>query len=593
MIRSLLLACCLACAPALAHEDGPGGPPQQAATPFWVGPAASGAWFDPARSGEGWMLEMQPDGTAVAVWFTYAPAGEADGQRWILGQGGVVEADRIVFESVSVLSGGRFGPGFDPADVVVMPWGRLEFLFHDCGHGELQYDGPAAYGSGTRSFVRSAALHELGCTRERALTAHGARAAAGLRAVAGTWFDPAHNGEGVILQPLTADVVVVTWFSYTATGAPAWFTGIGTLQGGVLVVDAMLRPQGTRFGDGFDPEAVQNTPWGRLELRFSGCGAARLDYVAIDASFGSGTQQLQRVTTPAGAVCLDEFPPARTAGRWSSGPAMPRPSSEVATATAGADVYVAGAYEKGRTFQQFNAASGAWSALPDLPGGRDHAMAFVVDGGVFIVGGYRGGPDIAAPGWRYDIAARTFETLPDLPYLYASGAAHLNGDVYIGNENGDLLQFDPRTRAFRTITRADSTYRDHSQLVAYLGELWMIGGRARAGTHHSVAIYDPASESWRAGPATLDAHSGFAAGVVDNQLLVAGGEQVAPDMLLIPTTEIIAAGGDAWARAPDLPVAVHGVGGAVFDGRFHAIGGSVRAGFADNPGVVQIYTPVP
>ena len=590
MIRSMLLICCLAHTLDL-KEGTPLPQPKGDADTFWVGPAMSGAWFDPARSGEGWMLEMQPGGTAVAVWFTYAPAGEAAGQRWILGQGGVVEGDRIVFESAMVLSGGRFGPDFDPADVVVSPWGRLEFSFDDCGQGELAYDGPAAYGDGTRAFVRSAALHELGCTQARALTPHGARAAAGLRAVAGTWFDPSHNGEGVILQPLTANAVATTWFSYTAEGEPAWFTGIGVLEDGVLVAESMSRPQGARFGDAFDPDAVQNAPWGRLELRFTGCGAATLSYAAVDAQFGSGTQQLQRATTPAGAVCLDAFPAARTGGQWTYGPAMPRPSSEIATGSSNGDIYIAGAYLKAPTFQHFNAASGTWSVLPDLPGGRDHAMGFVADGGVFVIGGYRGGPDGDAPGWRYDIAAGTFEPLPELPYLYASGVAHLNGDVYIGNENGDLLQFDPRTRAFRIIPRADTTYRDHSQLVAFLGELWMIGGRARSGTHRNVAIYDPASETWRPGPSTLDAHSGFAAGVVDNQLLIAGGEQIAPDMLLIPTMEMIAPGEDVWSFGPDMATPVHGVGSAVHDGRFYAVGGSIQAGIADNPGTLQIYTP--
>lgn len=574
-----------------AHDDGPSTPPVQATTPFWVGPAASGAWFDPARSGEGWMIEMQQDGTAVAVWFTYAPEGEAAGQRWILGQGGVVAGERIVFETTYVMSGGRFGPQFDPTDVVVAPWGRLEFVFHDCEHGELSYRGPAAYGSGVRGFQRSLALHETGCTLARATTERGARAQASLQSIAGTWFDPTHNGEGMILQPLTDALVATTWFSYTADGEPAWFTGIGTLQDGVLVADAMTRPQGTRFGEAFDADDVVAAPWGRVALAFDGCGAATLSYDGVDAAFGSGTLQLQRVTTPAGSVCLDAFPAARKAGAWTNGPSMPRPASEVATAASGSSMFIAGNYPKGRTFQHFDAATGAWSVLPDLPGGRDHALAFAFDGGVFVVGGYRGGPDNTSLAWRYDIAARTFEPLDVFPDIVASGATWLNGHVYLGNETGDVVQFDPRTRSHRVIARRDATYRDHSQLLAYLGELWMIGGRSRAGTHRSVAIYDPASDTWRAGPPMLDARSGFAAAVLDEQIVVAGGEQIAPDVLLVESMEMIAAGADAWERGPFMPTAVHGAGAAVFAGRLHVLGGSVQAGVASNPGVVQLYTP--
>ena len=39
------------------------------------------------------------------------------------------------------------------------------------------------------------------------------------------------------------------------------------------------------------------------------------------------------------------------------------------------------------------------------------------------------------------------------------------------------------------------------QLVAFQGELWLIGGRNALGsTFASVSIFDPASEMWRAGP---------------------------------------------------------------------------------------------
>lgn len=595
MWKRLLLVSSLACGSVAAHDDGT--PPPAGGTAFWAGPAMSGAWFDPARSGEGWMIEMQPDGTAVGVWFTYAPEGEAAGQRWVLASGGRVHADHIAFDSALVMSGARFGPGFDPADVEIAPWGTLDFTFADCNHGELQFEGPAAYGSGTRSFQRSIALADTGCTLTRPLTARGARAQAGLQSVAGTWFDPTHNGEGVILQPITADAISTTWFSYTPDGEAAWFTGIGTLQDDVLVVEAMTRPQGTRFGDGFDPDDVVAQPWGRVEIDFSACNAGELRYTALDAAYGSGTLQLQRATQPAGHVCLDAFPAARTAGTWSTGPAMPQPASEVSSAQSGSVMYIAGNYPTGRFFQQFDAATGVWTVLPELPGGRDHALSFVHDGGVYVVGGYRGGPDAATVAWRYDIAARTYAAVPDLPSVAASGATWLNGQIYLGNESGHVYQVDPRSGDSRRIAPpAGGVYRDHSQLVAWLGELWMIGGRitmpGQNRTHDAVAIYDPASDSWRVGPPLVDARAGFAAAVVDGQLLVAGGERLT-DTEAMRSMEMIAPGAEGWVRGPQMPMGVHGVGGGTHAGKFYALGGSVLVGGADNPGTVQVYTPNP
>ena len=49
----------------------------------------SGSWYDPARNGEGFHIEILPDGQALAIWFTYP--GDTDNnetrQAWILGIG--------------------------------------------------------------------------------------------------------------------------------------------------------------------------------------------------------------------------------------------------------------------------------------------------------------------------------------------------------------------------------------------------------------------------------------------------------------------------------------------------------------------------
>ena len=44
--------------------------------PYWVSPAHSGSWFQADRSGEGFILEILPDGNSVAAWFTFPAAGE-------------------------------------------------------------------------------------------------------------------------------------------------------------------------------------------------------------------------------------------------------------------------------------------------------------------------------------------------------------------------------------------------------------------------------------------------------------------------------------------------------------------------------------
>jgi hypothetical protein len=129
-----------------------------------------------------------------------------------------------------------------------------------------------------------------------------------------------------------------------------------------------------------------------------------------------------------------------------------------------------------------------------------------------------------------------------------------------------------------TIAPASTRPRDHSQVLAWLGEIWVIGGRAPETT--SVSIYDPVSGRWRAGPSLNRARGGFAAAVVDGHLVVAGGEVFTGGVRLEPSVELLAPGAAAWRLAGNMPLALHGVGGAGIGRRFYLLGGSTVAGSA-------------
>jgi hypothetical protein len=87
------------------------------------------------------------------------------------------------------------------------------------------------------------------------------------------------------------------------------------------------------------------------------------------------------------------------------------------------------------------------------------------------------------------------------------------------------------------------------------------------------------------------ARAGFAAAVVQEHPMVAGGEVIMNGRETLASFEILAPDAQIWQLGPDLPVAMHGVGGAEFQGRFLLPGGSLQAGAIENEGQVQIYSP--
>jgi hypothetical protein len=556
---------------------------------LWIGPAMSGSWFSPERSGEGFTLQVLDNGTVHAIWFTYPPAGSTAQQAWIYASGGRIEADRVVFDNALTTRGPRFGAGFDPAQLQFIPWGSLEFRFTTCNAAEVTYAGPAGWGSGTRQVTRLTALAELECDGKKRVFATGARTMDGLRNRSGAWFDPAHNGEGWNVEQLPDGRAQVYWFTYDANGEQAWTVGVAPSSSATMTIEEMMRPVGTRFGADFNAAQVTRQPWGRLELQLPSCtGPGTLAWQSTDTAFGSGTLRPQLQTLLAGAVCLDGTPAVPASPTWSQGAAEPTPVSESANAVVGNSIYMAGGIGSPqlRGFKRYDVDTNQWTVLPQTPAGRDHGLAAAIGDSIYVTGGNHNGPgDHSSNGWRYVIPENRWEAITQLPGVTQAAGAALAGFAYFSDIQGNLVQFDPRTRTTRNIPKpAGNIGRDHSQLVAFQGELWLIGGRQPQTA--TVRIYDPASETWRAGPSLANARAGFAAAASSTHLFVAGGEILIPPFSVLSSVEAIAAGGSGWQAMPNLPVGLHGFGAIATGNTFTTVGGSTVAAEQVNPGIV-------
>ena len=587
MFRIVLLAMALALAasPAAACSLPHDGQPHPAklldtgrapADDYQAGPGLSGAWYDAARNGEGIILEVLPSGRALAIWFTYPAAGEPGEQAWLIAQDGIIEGDSIRFSQVLRPIGGRFGAAFDPAQVQLQNWGTLEMRFSSCNAGSVSWAGPASYGSGSRALTRLSTLDEVDCSGTRKLTSSGARAAAGLRSRSGAWYVPERSGEGWIVEELGDGRSLVYWFTFDPQGNQAWTIGSGVREGNRLRIDDNRITRGTRFGGGFVAADVQLLPWGSLEIDFAQCASGNLIYTSTRDGYGNGSRQPARLTRLAGAPCLDALPGAIAGASWSERAPTLRQSEHAVTVNAGM-LYALGGFGGQRAMLRYDRAANAWSTLPNLPAGRDHLAAFALDGGIYMVGGAANGSgDQGTAGFRFDLSSQTWEPRAELQWMYGSHAATLHGRAYIGDIDGSLQQYDPRARQVQRIAAPDFTPRDHSQVLAFLDEIWMISGRGPE--TRSVAIYDPVAQRWRAGPALIAARGGFAAAVVGDRMVVGGGEIIFNGAYVERSVEIYNAGADGWLAGPELPVPVHGVAGGAVDGRFLLVSGSTQAG---------------
>jgi len=123
----------------------------------------SGSWFDPSHDGEGWLIEILPGASlAVIYWFSYDEDGNE--QAWFVGVGSI-QGKTITVDAVNAPSGPTFGPGYDPDDVTLFPWGTMSFTFDTCNTGTMMYSSQVVgFGAGTLDLQRITALAGLSCT---------------------------------------------------------------------------------------------------------------------------------------------------------------------------------------------------------------------------------------------------------------------------------------------------------------------------------------------------------------------------------------------------------------------------------------------
>ncbi|MEJ7601756.1 MAG: kelch repeat-containing protein, partial [Kofleriaceae bacterium] len=188
----------------------------------------------------------------------------------------------------------------------------------------------------------------------------------------------------------------------------------------------------------------------------------------------------------------------------------------------------------------WNPADTAWIVRQPMPDGteRGASVAGAIDGKIYVAGGLRGGA-IADFG-VYDPALDEWTALPALPAA-----------------------------------------RDHACGAAAGGKLVVVGGRQAQITSitDTVFEYTPGG-AWVERAAMPTARGGTACGVVNDRLIVVGGEGN-PDATtgVFPDVESFDPATNTWSALAPMVTPRHGMAAAAIDGKLYVPGGATRQGF--------------
>jgi len=109
-------------------------------SPIALRGALSGNWFDPARSGEGFMIDVGTVGSRnvfFVAWFTHL----AGNQQWLAGNADFNEGATSISVPLVSLRGTGFGSQFNAAQLTTNNWGNATFRFDSCNQLTVSYTG--------------------------------------------------------------------------------------------------------------------------------------------------------------------------------------------------------------------------------------------------------------------------------------------------------------------------------------------------------------------------------------------------------------------------------------------------------------------
>ncbi|MBU0983863.1 MAG: hypothetical protein KKA42_08335 [candidate division Zixibacteria bacterium] len=235
-----------------------------------------------------------------------------------------------------------------------------------------------------------------------------------------------------------------------------------------------------------------------------------------------------------------------------------------------------------------HAHDGYWIDRTPLPEARQEIYPSVLEGKVYVVGGYTSSLAVSADVFVYDPEAGTWDTAAALPApRHHCLTVPLDGKLYaIGGYTGpslpwiasaDVWMYDPAINEWIAVASLNRSRGEHSG-VAFDDRIYVFGGNNAFGDDlASVEMYDPTQDVWTEVTTmpTARHHSGVA--VLDSLIYVVGGRigYWGESLTLIGVLEAYAPGSDTWYSLPDMLTPRSALAADCLDGKLYTFGGEI------------------
>jgi N-acetylneuraminic acid mutarotase len=270
---------------------------------------------------------------------------------------------------------------------------------------------------------------------------------------------------------------------------------------------------------------------------------------------------------------------------WVSMTAMPTPRLRFVTANVGGKIYVLGGQDASSpiipqppmtTVEIYDPATDSWSTGTPMPFAVSAAMAAVVNGKIYVIGGV---PELAIASdavQEYNPATDTWTIKTSMiDSRYSAAVAMYNNLIYIAGGSGpgttlaSLLWFDPAMNVWSAGSPM-SQVRTGSAGAAIGDQILLYGGYNTQSSYlGSVEDYDPALDTWTTRASTGIERRDMGVSLVNGLLYAFGGNNVNRSLDLVSAYDSAT---DTWTSKTPMPVSLDYTRAELVNGKVYVFG---------------------
>ncbi len=242
-----------------------------------------------------------------------------------------------------------------------------------------------------------------------------------------------------------------------------------------------------------------------------------------------------------------------------------------------------------------------WTFKNPIPTGRGFTGGAVVDGKIYVIGGFPSHYDVTGVNEMYDPVLDTWTEMDSLPVKRCAHATcTFNGKIYVfgglypdpyADAQNNVHEYDPQTNTWTQ--KANMPYEIAFPGIAVLNDtIYLIGGTINAYTPpiSTVMTYEPVTETWSEKAPLSSPRALVTACVVDGKIYIFGGGDENLHDYAFDYVEVYDPATNSWTAKTDMPTSRMALGICAMDGKVYAVGG-----FTNGVRVVptnELYDPV-